>query len=332
MPTINAFEEAVLAGRALDAADAAALVATSETQPFEMLHSANRIREHYKGNVVRLCSIVNARSGACSEDCRFCAQSARHNTGVATYPLVSAERILEAASASAKMGADCFGIVTSGRGPGSDRDFRAICATAARIAGVEACASLGSLTPEMAAALKAAGVARYNHNIETARSFYPTICTTHGFDDRVATVKAAKAAGMRVCCGGIFGLGENWGHRIEMALELRELDVDTVPINFLNPIPGTKLANQPVLPPLEALRIIALFRFLLPEKNIKTAGGRERCLGDFQSWMFYAGANGTLIGNYLTTKGRAAEEDRKMIREMGLRVRKEVGNGGAQAG
>jgi len=315
---IDKLEQAALAGRQLDATDAAALVSASETQPFDLFHSANRIREHHKGNAVRLCSIINARSGACSEDCRFCAQSARHSTGVATYPLVSADRILEAGDASRKMGASCFAIVTSGRGPGSDRDFTAICATAARITGVEACASLGSLTPEKAAALKAAGVTRYNHNVETARSFYPSICTTHSFDDRVATVKAAKTAGMRVCCGGIFGLGENWRHRIEMALELREMDVDTVPINFLNPIAGTKLADQAMLPPLEALRIIALFRFLLPQKNIKTAGGRERCLGDFQSWMFYAGANGTLIGNYLTTKGRPAEEDRKMIRELGL--------------
>lgn len=327
MHNLKTFEEAVIAGHALDARDAADLVALSETEPYELFHSADRVRRHFKGNVVRLCSIVNARSGACSEDCKFCAQSGRHKTGVAVYPLLSADKLLDAADASVRAGADCFGIVTSGRGPdgrcpGRETDLAAVCGTIARLDGVEACASLGALTPESAALLRRAGLCRYNHNLETARSFFPSICTTHSYDDRVATVRAAKAAGLKACCGGIFGLGESWPQRIEMALDLRELDVDTVPINFLNPVPGTQLEGRRPLPALEGLRIIALYRLVLPEKNIKTAGGRGLCLGDMQSWMFYAGANGTLIGNYLTTAGRPAEDDLRMIRTLGLVPRK----------
>ena len=318
MSSIQSMEAAVLAGRALDARDAAQLVAQSESDPYDLLHSANRVRQHFRGNEVRLCSIINARSGACSEDCTFCAQSARHKTGVAVYPLAGTEKIVAAGKACAEAGAFCFGIVTSGRGPGVERDLESIRGAIAQLKGVESCASLGTLTPQMAAALKAAGLRRYNHNLETARSFFPSICTTHTYDDRVATVRVAKAAGLQACCGGIFGLGEGWQHRIEMALDLRELDADTIPINFLNPIPGTKLESRLPLPPMEALRIIALYRFLLPEKDIKTSGGRERCLGDLQSWMFYAGANGTLIGNYLTTVGRPAEQDLQMIRALGL--------------
>ena len=325
MPSIQSMEAAVLAGQPLDDRDAAQLVALSDSDPYDLLHSANRIRRHFRGNEVRLCSIINARSGACSEDCAFCAQSARHKTGVPVYPLVSTDKIVETGRACAEAGAFCFGIVTSGRGPGVERDFESVRGAIDQLDGIQSCASLGTLTAESAARLKAAGLRRYNHNLETARSFFPSICSTHSYDDRRATVKIAKAAGLHACCGGIFGLGESWQHRIEMALDLRDLDADTIPINFLNPVPGTRLAGRPPLPPMEALRIIALYRFLLPAKDIKTSGGRERCLGDLQSWMFYAGANGTLIGNYLTTPGRPAEEDLKMIAALGMVAKKAEG-------
>ena len=183
---------------------------------------------------------------------------------------------------------------------------------------MEACASLGSLTPEAAAALRAAGLVRYHHNLETARSFFPSICTTHSYDSRLATLKTARAVGLQLCCGGIFGLGESWQQRIEMALELRELGVQSVPINFLNPVPGTRLGNRTPLPALEGLRVIALYRFLLPQADIKVAGGRAPCLGDLQSWAFYAGANSLMVGNYLTTPGRPVQDDLKMIRSLGL--------------
>jgi len=316
--SIEDFQQMVLSGGQLDAQDAARLVAISENSPYELLHAANRIREHFKGNVVHLCSIVNARSGSCSEDCKFCSQSAHHNTGAPEYALMDREAILEAARRCADSAADSFGIVTSGRGPGSEQDFDVLCEIAGELTGAKACASVGMLDADSAARLRAAGLRRYNHNLETAASFFHNICTTHTYDDRLATVRAAKTAGLEVCCGGIFGLGESWDQRIELALELRDLDVDTVPINFLNPLPGTALEHLNVLPAMEGLRIIALYRFLLPTKDIKAAGGRERCLGDLQSWMFYAGANGTLIGNYLTTTGRPPDEDLKMIEALGL--------------
>jgi len=313
--------DAAIAGRELDASDAAELVELSEGQPFDLFHEANRIRERVKGRAVRLCSIINARSGACSEDCSFCAQSARYRTGVAVYPLVEPGRIARAAEAGASAGASAFGIVTSGRGP--DRDLARICEAVAEIArrhggSLECCASLGSLTEQSAAALKAAGLVRYHHNLETARSFFPRVCSTHSYDDRVRTLCAAKAAGLQVCSGGIFGLGEQWPHRIEMAIELRALGVGRVPINFLNPIPGTPLEGAEPLAPLEGLRIIAIYRFLLPKADIMVAGGRQRCLGDLQSWVFYAGANAMMIGNYLTTAGRPPEDDLRMIRALGL--------------
>ena len=316
--TIEEMQREVVSGGQLGARDAARLVELSECRPYELLGAANRIREHFKGKVVHLCSIVNARSGACSEDCKFCSQAARHNTGVPAYALMNRDAIVEAAERCANSEADSFGIVTSGRGPGSEKDFDTLCDALGQLPAAQACASLGALTPETAARLYAAGLRRYNHNLETARSFFPSICTTHSYDDRVATVRTARAAGLKVCCGGIFGLGESWDQRIELALALRELNVDTVPINFLNPVPGTPFEGRSVLPAMEGLRIIALYRFLLPTCDIKAAGGRERCLGDLQSWMFYAGANGTLIGNYLTTAGRPAEDDLRMIDALGL--------------
>ena len=318
MNNIRQFEEAVLSCSPLDGRDAARLVELSEAEPWELFHSANRIRERFKGKTISLCSIVNARSGACSEDCAFCSQSAGHKTGVPAYGLLSAEKMLDAARAAAASGSDCFGIVTSGKGPGSEKDISTIRETIRSIDFVEACASLGTLTPQDAAGLRAAGLARYHHNLETARSFFPEICTTHSYDSRVATVKAAKAAGLATCCGGIFGLGESWAQRIEMAMELRGLGVESVPINFLNPVQGTRLGHLKPLPALEGLRIIALYRFLLPDSDLKVAGGRAPCLGDLQSWMFYAGANSLMIGHYLTTPGRSVQDDLKMIRDLGL--------------
>lgn len=320
MGVIDDLASAAIGGRELDACDAGRLVAASEADPFELFHAANRIRRHFKGDGVQLCSIVNARSGGCSEDCRFCAQSSRHRTGAARYAMLDASMLLEAGRAAAGLGAACFGIVTSGRGPGGEGDVAAVGEVAARLEGVRPSASLGSLTPEVAARLRAAGLRRYHHNLETARSFFPEVCTTHTYDDRLATVRTAKAAGFEVCCGGIFGLGESWRHRIELAIELRGLGVESVPVNFLNPVPGTPLEGREPLPALEGLRIIALYRFLLPRADIRTAGGRGRCLGDLQSWMFYAGANATMIGNYLTTAGRPPEQDLAMIRGLGLRI------------
>jgi biotin synthase len=300
----------------LTRADARKLVSADSD---DLLRYANKLRKHFKGDAVRLCSIINAKSGSCSENCRFCAQSSHNKTQVQTYPLVTGKTIKQAYGAAVAHGASCFGIVTSGnRMSGTDID--AICAASKglRKDGMRASVSLGELDDAALRQLKNSGVKRYHHNLETSRRFFKNICTTHSYDDRVATVKRAKKAGFEVCCGGLFGLGETMADRLDLAFTLRELEVDSVPLNFLNPVPGTPLADAPRLSPHEILRTIALFRFILPEKDISVCGGREVNLRDMQSWIFYAGASGMMIGGYLTTPGRGVEQDLRMIKDAGL--------------
>jgi biotin synthase len=325
---IRPIADKVLSGGEVTPHEAAALAGVCGPDVHDLLYWANRIRERFCGDEIHLCSIVNARSGACPEDCIFCAQSARHSANVPAFPMLAPEQIVSAGRDAARRGAVCVGIVTSGPDPGSERDLQTVCEAAAELSAtgaINVCTSLGHLTVDQARRLAVAGVQRIHHNVETSRRFFPSICTTHGYEDRVRTVRAAKAAGLEVCSGGIFGLGESWTDRVEMALELRELDVCSVPINFLNPIPGTPCEHNELLAPLDCLKIIALFRFVLPRKLIKTAGGRERNLRDLQSWMYYAGANGTMTGNYLTTAGRAPEEDLQMIADLGLRPQRHSG-------
>ncbi|MFW6108129.1 MAG: biotin synthase BioB [bacterium] len=316
-----AIAERLLAGGDAAGRDEALWLARSA--PFdELLFGANRLRSGFRDDVVHLCSVVNAKSGACPEDCAFCAQSARYETSADVYPLVPEAEMTSRAWAAAERGADHFGIVTSGESACANRgDFETICAAAeaiGRAGAVEPCVSIGRLEPADLDRLKAAGLRRIHHNLETSERFYPQICTTHSHADRVATVRNAKAAGLEVCCGGLFGLGETWADRVDLALRLRQLDVDSVPINFLNPVPGTPLGGRPLLEPREALRIIALFRFVLPGRTIKVCGGREVTLRDLQSWMFAAGASGTMIGHYLTTAGRDAADDLQMLADLGL--------------
>jgi len=320
---LGSIAERVSAGEALGREEALWITTAADFE--ELLYRANVLRERFCGNVVHLCSIINAKSGACSEDCGFCAQSARYHTSAPVHALVSCAEMTGAADAAAGLGADSFGIVTSGEGICKSRkDFDTICEAAAAVAEsgrIDPCVSIGKLEAENAARLKAAGVNRINHNLETSARFYPQVCTTHSHAERVATVKSAKAAGLEVCCGGIFGLGETWEDRVDLALQLRELGVDAVPINFLNPIPGTPLGGRALLPAREALRIVALYRFLLPDREIKVCGGREVTLRDLQSWMFRAGASGTMLGNYLTTRGRSPGDDLQMLADLGLTAR-----------
>lgn len=317
---VKGLSELIVKGHKITAREAAALPAAGLD---ELLDGAGRIRKAFKGNEVTLCSIVNAKSGACSEDCRYCAQSGRHKTGARLYPLLE-EGELEAAAGRAEAdGAACFGIVTSGRGMSPRELGRIEGFIASRTGkGARISCSLGELSPEDLRKLKAAGMRRYHHNLETAESFFPKICTTHTYTDRVRTVKAAKEAGLEVCCGGIIGLGESFAQRIELAFALRELGVDSVPINILNPIPGTPLAGARRLGPEEILRTIAVFRFILPDRDISVCGGRETNLGASQAMIFRAGANGMMVGGYLTTPGRPVEEDLRMIKELGLEARK----------
>lgn len=269
------------------------------------------------------CGIINAKSGRCAENCSFCAQSGYHKTDSPVYALISREKLLERAAALAAAGVDYMGVVTSGSGP-TKRDFAAICGAAEYITkriDIKLCASLGVLRPEEAIALKQAGFTSYHHNLETSAGYYAQVCTTHEHSLRVDTVRVALAAGLRVCSGGIFGLGESWRDRLELALNLAELGVHSIPVNFLTPIPGTPLENAPGLRPAEALAVISLFRLLHPSRDIVICGGRSRTLAEWQNCLFMAGANGLMVGDYLTTKGGALDKDLSMLRELGMASR-----------
>ncbi len=313
----------VLAGGVLEADDALMLSGVTGADRYLLFAEAARIRDYFVGTAVHLCSIINAKSGRCTENCAFCAQSAHHDTGVEVYPLVDEDEIVRCASLAEQNGAGCYGIVTSGTSINKAEELDRVCSAVTRIkseTGISPSCSLGIMDRETALRLKNAGMETYHHNLETSRSFFPHICTTHDYEDDVATIRAAKAVGLKVCCGGIFGLGETSAQRIEMALTLRELDVDSIPLNFLNPVAGTRLENAENLTPLECLSIIAVYRFLLPDKRLSVCGGREKNLRELQSWMFLAGANGTMTGNYLTTPGRPPELDRQMLKDLELTV------------
>ncbi len=285
-------------------------------EPLESLVArANQIRKEHVGDTLDLCSILNARSGRCSEDCKFCAQSARHHTETPVYPLKDAGQIVEAARDAKAIGARRFGIVTSGNRL-TDEEADVIAEAIARIrqdVGIAVCGSLGALSLTQLQRLKAAGLSRYHHNIETSRRFYAEIVTTHDFQERVNTVAAAKEVGLEVCSGGIIGLGETWKDRIDMATTLGELKVDSVPINILVPIKGTALETAERLSVETIVRTLCIFRILLPTQAIKIAAGRETALADDQIKAFQAGANGMLIGGYLTVKGAGLEADRALM-------------------
>jgi len=282
---------------------------------------ANRIREEFCGARIHLCSIINAKSGRCSEDCSFCAQSGFYNTESPAYPLLSQDVILKRALEAKSIGVKSFCVVTSGRALG-DRDFKKVLEILKSIkdSGIDPNCSLGFLTEERVRALEDVGVKEYNHNLETAKSYFSSICTTHKFEDRVETVKRVKKSRLRACCGGIIGMGESERQRLEMAFSLKELNVDCVTLNILNPRPGTPLENVAHITPMEIIKTIAVFRFIMPKVTIKLAGGRERNLRDLQSLGLSAGANGLIIGGYLTTKGRGVKEDLQMVEDLGFEI------------
>ena len=288
----------------------------------ELLQIVEHLTRTHKGNRIFTCAIINAKSGACPENCAFCAQSAHHKTKINIYPLLDTENIVKIAEEMHKNGATRFSIVTSGYKL-KQEEIESIAKTIRLIkekVGIRTCASLGMLDEDMAQTLKDAGLERYHHNLETSKSFFPNICTTHEYEEDIETIHIAKEAGLKVCSGGIMGLGEDWEQRIELAITLGELDVDSIPINFLNPIPGTRLQHMKPMLPEDALKCIAIFRILNPEKDITICGGREVTLKELQSELFAAGANGIMIGNYLTTKGRGIKEDMEMIKKLGLRL------------
>ncbi|MEW6289542.1 MAG: biotin synthase BioB [Thermodesulfobacteriota bacterium] len=281
----------------------------------ELMARALEIKLARRGKSLSLCSIMNAKSGQCSEDCRFCTQSAHFKTDTPVYPLKTAEEIVAAARQAKKDGATHFSIVTSGRAI-TGRSLPAVADLITSIrdqVDIRVCASLGMATRQDLQALQQAGLSRYHHNLETSREFFPAIVTTHTFAERVATIQAARQAGLEVCAGGIIGLGESETDRISLALTLAELGVESVPLNILIPLPGTPLAEITPLPIQEILRAIALFRLILPDAALRLAAGRESALHDFLSAAFMAGADGMMIGGYLTQRGRSAEMDRQFV-------------------
>ena len=317
---LTVLAQSVLSGRSIGREQAQQLTLVGGDELYDLFYWANKIRIKYVGSSVRYCSILASKVGQCSEDCSYCSQSAHYKTPVKPGKLSVQEMFSAAAEATAN-GASSFGIVNSGRGPTeSELDWlEPFFDQTAKEGKIRPCATLGELTPQQARRLKDMGVRRINHNLETSRRHFPQVVSTHDYDDRIRTIKTAKAAGLSICSGGIFGLGEDWADRLDVAFELRRLGADVVPINFLHAIQGTPLYKRvEPLSPSEALKIIAIFRFILPDRELKIAGGREKILRDLQSWMFFAGGSSFLLGNYLTTYGRSPEQDHQMLRDLGL--------------
>lgn len=285
----------------------------------ELIEYANAIRGKFMANKAELCSIMNVKSGRCSENCKYCAQSVHYNTGAAEFSLLNKDQVLRQALENQKLGAKRFSLVTSGRGL-DDIDFEQILLlyeTLVKNTDLSICASNGILPYEKLKALKAVGVTRYHHNIETSREYYNSICTTHTFDDRINTINNAKRAGLDVCSGGIIGMGESMEDRIDMAFELCTLDIKSIPINILNPIPGTPLESIESITPMEVIASMAIFRIINPKAYIRFAGGRG-LLGDMQSIGLRAGVNAALTGNFLTTTGSDVDSDIKMFTDAGF--------------
>ena len=325
-PRLFELRDQVLAGEAISREDAAWLFQPrGSAEIYELLACANRIREHFRGHKIHLCSIINAKAGGCSEDCKFCAQSAFYQTTAPRYGFIDPEPMLAAAEEAHRNGVRALGLVAAWKGLEEGPLLDEVCERFRQLTqtgNVRPDASLGIIkNQKVADRLHVAGVECYNHNLETSRRFFARQCSTHTYEDRLQTIRHLKQAGIRVCSGGIIGMGETWEDRLELAWSLREAGADVVPINILNPIPGTPFEkNQPV-PPLEILQTIACFRFILPDREIMIAGGRTVNLRDLQSLIFMAGASGLMVGNYLTTMNQPVEKDLQMIADAGLTVR-----------
>jgi biotin synthase len=310
----------VIAGGELSAAEIKSLFSLQGEERYDLFYAAHKVRRHFHADRVTFCSILPTKFGNCSEDCGFCAQSAHFDTGITPHGLMDPKDVATACESARDNGASAFGIVNSGRGP-TKREWPKIMESIEamkKVDGICHCATLGRLDEQQARDLKAAGIRRINHNIETSKEFYPKIVTTHDWQERVDTVRLAQSVGLEACCGCIFGMGESIDDRVSIALSLKELNPSVVPLNFLFPIAGTPLADTPRLKPLEILKIVAVMRLVLPKQDLKVAGGREKNLRDLQSWIFYVGATSALIGNYLATYGRPNSEDLRMIEDLEL--------------
>lgn len=316
---IETLKSKALAGSSITRDEALALCASNETA--SLFAAADAVRRRFRGDRADLCSIISAKTGACPEDCRYCAQSSSSGTEIVTHPLKPSWEVSERARAALGQGARRFCIVTSGRrSTASELESIGRMVGSVKAEGLKPCATLGMLNTDELRALLDAGLHRYHHNLETSRRFFPEICSTHTYDQKLETIAAAKKAGLSICSGGIFGLGETWEDRVDMALDLRMLGVDSVPINFLVPIKGTPLGDTEPLSPFEALRIVSIYRMMLPDKEIRVCGGRVQTLGEFNAMVFMAGADGLLTGDCLTVSGRRPEDDMRMVRAYGMSV------------
>ena len=294
------------------------------TTPLEKLQAgAQLIQKNFCGNHIDLCSIINGKSGRCSENCKYCAQSARHKTGVAEYDFLPTEKILEVALANEKAGVNRFSIVTSGRALSGEDFEKAIAAYKVLRAElkIDLCASHGILNREQLKRLRATGVTSYHHNLETSRRYFSKICTTHTYDDRINTIKLAQAEGFCVCSGGIIGMGETWQDRIDLAFELAALGIESIPVNVLMAIPGTALERLKPLPAEDILRTIAIFRYINPTANIRLAAGRK-FLPDCGASALLHGASASITGNMLTTSSNNINDDMKLLAQLGLTNKK----------
>ena len=309
-------------GERIDRGLAERLVALPDDRLPDLVALAHRVRLHWMGPAVEVESIISAKTGGCPEDCTFCSQSARYGTEVEREQMLPTADLVDLARRTRALGGTEFCIVLAVRGP-NERILTAVCEAARAIRAevdIEVAASLGLLKPGQAERLAAAGVHRYNHNLEAGPHFFPRICTTHSFEDRVETCRRATEAGLELCSGGIFGMGETWSDRLDLAFTLRDLGAREIPCNLLDPRAGTPLAGAPLLRPLEALRCVAMVRLVVPDAVVRYAGGREVVLRDLQAYGMLAGANGIIVGNYLTTLGRSAEVDLAMLADLGMPV------------
>lgn len=314
-------KEKVLGGERLSFPEAKKLLEVGKTNLLELILIANQVREQFFGNQIGLCTIINAKSGGCSEDCKFCAQSSRYQSECTVYPLLNIESIVQAANHAASQGIPRFSIVTSGRSLGQ-KDFEKVIKAIQTIhqhTKITVDCSLGILSSEQAVALKKAGVERYHHNLETSPSFFSQVCTTHSISEKIETLNRAKEVGLSLCSGGIIGLGETPEQWLEMVFVLRDLKVDSIPVNILNPRPGTPLEDIRPPSPLQVLKMLAIMRLIVPQTEIRLAGGREVNLRDFQAAAFWAGATGMIVGGYLTTGGRSLSQDFQMITDLGMK-------------
>lgn len=318
---LNELEKKILDGGEITGEEALDLANLGQREIYHLLSVSGRVTRHFRGLELEICSIINFMAGGCSEDCRFCTQSARHNTGAPVHPPLSPEEVLKQALFMEKAGAGKFSLVSSGRGISGQNLEKALRTIdlLKRKTSLELCASLGIIDIKTALRLKEAGLSTYHHNLETAPGHFPNICTTHSYGQRLETIIAARGAGLRVCAGGIIGLGETFAQRIEIALEIRRLGVDSIPLNFLTPIPGTPMESAIPPAPMSVLHTIAVFRLVLPRSVIRLCGGRTGGLRDLQALAFTAGADGVMIGDYLTTRGGILDRDLQMFSDLGLR-------------